>query len=426
MSARVEALDPAEMSEGAVCSAKEPEAGVRYVTRQPILDLRSKVHAYELLFSSGQGTVFSRDREMSARMMLDSTLIFGLEKLTCGLPGFVKCTAEMLTGALIEMLPATMAVLEVVDAADGPPELLGACRNLKAAGYRLALDQSQWDPRAVPFVELADYLKVDFLRTDPRERQTLRRQVGDTRAALVAEKVETQEQFRAARDEGFTLVQGYYFCRPVVLGSRQVPANWLSQLEILRLLKDDSLNLHKLAQLVKRDASLTYRLLRLINSQVCAMPQEVHSVQAALLAVGEETFRRMATVAITSEMTMGRPAELLRMALVRGRFCELAARACGLDGTEQYLLGLLSLLPAMLRTPMKDLAPAMPLREEIRRALMGEEIYARCPLHWLEHYEIGDWAGCGEIANARALDENGLLCSYQEAVTWTEAALYFA
>ena len=125
--------------------------------------------------------------------------LFGLEKLTCGLPGFVKCTAEMLTGSLVEMLPPAMTVLEIVDAANGPPELLDACRNLKAAGYRLALDQSIWDPRAKPFVAIADYLKVDFLRTNPRERQTLRGQVGDTMAALVAEKVETQEQFRAAR-----------------------------------------------------------------------------------------------------------------------------------------------------------------------------------------------------------------------------------
>jgi len=406
--------------------AAEPGVGVRYLTRQPILDLRSKVQAYELLFSGGPGSASGGDRELAARTMLDSTVIFGLEKLTCGLSGFVKCTAEMLTGSLVEMLPAAMTVLELVDAADGPPELLDACRKLKAAGYRLALDQSIWDPRAKPFVKIADYLKVDFLRTNLRERQALREQVGDTRAALVAEKVETQAQFRAARDEGFALVQGYYFCQPVVLGSRQVPANRLSQLEVLRLLKDESLNLHKLTQLVKRDASLTYRLLRLINSPACAMPQEVHSVQAALLAVGEETFRRMATVAITSEMNVGQTQELLRMAFVRGRFCELAARASGLDGTEQYLLGLLSLLPAMLRAPMKDLAPTMPLREAIKRALMGEEIYERCLLHWLERYELGDWEGCGEIATARALDENLLLCSCQEAVAWAEAALYFA
>jgi c-di-GMP-related signal transduction protein len=97
-----------------------------------------------------------------------------------------------------------------------------------------------------------------------------------------------------------------------------------------------------------------------------------------------------------------------------------------LDGTEQYLLGLMSLLPAMLRAPMKELAPTMPLRDEIRRALMGEEIAERSLLTWLERYELGDWAGCGEIANANKLEEGALLSSHQEAVAWTEAALYFA
>ncbi len=111
---------------------------------------------------------------------------------------------------------------------------------------------------------------------------------------------------------------------------------------------------------------------------------------------------------------------------VRGRFCELAARMNGLDGTEQYLLGMLSLLPVMLRAPMKDLAPTMPLRNEIQRALMDEETYERSLLRWLEHYERAEWAGCGEVAMARALDEDGFLASYHEAVAWTDAALYFA
>ena len=407
-------------------SAPERIEGARYVTRQPILNLHSKVHAYELLFSSGPRAEFSGDRETAARTLLDSTVLFGLEKLSCGLPAFVKCTPEMLTGSLVEMLPPAMTVLEIANWTDPSTELMDACSRLKAAGYRLALNLSKWNPRADRLAEMADYFKVDFSQTDSRERRLLLNARRSAQRALIAENVDTQEQFRTARDEGFVLVEGFYFCRPELLDSRQVPANRLSQLEILRLLRDDTLNLHKLTQLVKRDASLTYRLMKLINSPVCAMQQEVHSVQAALLAVGEETFRRMATVAITGELNAGRPNELLRMAFVRGRFCELAARGAGFDCTEQYLLGLLSLLPAMLRVPMNDLAPALPLRQEIRRALQGETNPERSLLAWIERYEVGDWNECGEIARMRGLDEDGLLCSYQEAVSWAEAALYFA
>jgi EAL and modified HD-GYP domain-containing signal transduction protein len=338
----------------------------------------------------------------------------------------VPCAAETLTGPLVEMLPAGMTVLEIRTGTEPLATLIAACRNLKASGYRLALDHFGWKPGIEPLIETAAYIKVDFSVTNPQQRRLLLSRLRGVSVALLAGKVETTEEFSQARDEGFTLVQGFYFCRPTLMQSRKVPPNRLSQVEILRLLQSESINLHKLTQLVKRDVSLTYRLLRLINSPVCAMQQEVHSVQAALLAVGEEAFRRMATVAIAGEFNSGQPSELLRMAFVRGRFCEVAARFCNLDCTEQYLIGLLSLLPAMLRVPMRDLAPMLPLRAEARNALLGAGVEERVLLHWLERYELGDWAACDQIAGARQLETSFLARCYQEAVAWAEAVLYFA
>jgi c-di-GMP phosphodiesterase len=407
-------------------AGRESVDGVRYVVRQPILDLKSKVHAYELLFSNGPETVIHGDGEDAVRTMIDNTVIFGFGKLTCGLPAFVKCTEEALAGTLVEMLPSGMTVLEILEGAEPSPSLIAACRNLKSAGYRLALKRSAWKAGIEPLVDAASYIKVDFSITSPFDRRKLLSRLNGVSLALIAEKVETQEQFRQARDEGFALVQGYYFCRPVMLENRKVPANRLSQVEILRMLQDESIDLHKLAQLVKRDASLTYRLLRLINSPVCAMQQEVHSVQGALLAVGEETFRRIAAVAIASDLNAGQPAEILRMAFVRGRFCELVAQFCGLDCTEQYLLGLMSLLPAMLRVSMGELAPMLPLREQIRRALLGDQVEERCLLEWLERYELGDWEACDSVARSLDVAKDGLLRFYQEAAAWAESALYFA
>jgi EAL and modified HD-GYP domain-containing signal transduction protein len=406
----------------------EPEAGegVLYVARQPILDLHSKVHAYELLFSNGQGMKSRSDQDAAARRVVDDTVIFGLGKMTSGLPAFVKCTSEMMTETLVGMLPSSMTVLQITEDAESQSTLTAMCRTLKTAGYRLALDKFQWAPGIEPLLEAAAYVKIDFSAINRLERRELLSRLRHFPVALVAEKVETQEQFAQARDEGFSLVQGYYFCRPVLLEKHKIPVNRLSQVEILRALNDEKMNLHKLTELVKRNASLTYRLLRLINSPVCAMQQEIQSVQAALLAVGEETFRRMAMVAIASDLNSGQPLELFRMAFVRGRFCELAARSQNLDCSEQYLLGLLSLLPAMLRAPMIDLAPSLPLRAEIRQALMGDRVPERSLLTWLERYELGDWIACGEIAKEMNLTEWDLLRSYQEAVLWAEAALYFA
>ena len=405
-----------------------PEAGsgLRYVARQPIMDLRSRVHGYELLFRAGPEGAFRGDGDLATRTMLDNTVMFGLERLTGGLPAFVNCTRESLTEDLVHILPPGMTVLEILESLEPTPSLIAACRKLKASGFRLALDDFTWKPKFEPLVALADYIKVDFALTGAEERKSLIRRLGGVTVALIAEKVETQEEFKQACQEGFTLFQGYYFCRPVLLENRKVPANRLSHIEILQALRDDSIELKKLAPLVKRDASLTYRLLRLVNSPMCAVRQEVNSIRAALLAVGEETFRRIATLAITSELSAGQPAEVLRMAFVRGRFCELAAGQCALDATEQYLLGMLSLLPAMLRVPMAELTPSLPLREEIQQALEGAANAERSLLAWLEFHERGDWAACDAVVQARGLNEPTLVKCYAQAAVWAEAALHFA
>jgi EAL and modified HD-GYP domain-containing signal transduction protein len=411
------------------CVAAAPSGlagGLRYVARQPILDLRGKVHGYELLFRDSPELAFRGDGNLATRTMLDNTVIFGLDKLTAGLLAFVNCTRESLIENLVQVLPSGMTVLEILEGIEPSPEVIDACRALKTAGYRLALDDFVWKPGIEPLVCLADYVKVDFSVTNSQERRKLLCRLNGVTAALVAEKVESYRQYEEARAEGFILIQGYYFCRPVLLENHEVPPNRLSHIEILRLLREDPIDIRKLSLVVKRDASLTYRLLRLINSPVCAMRQEVRSVQAALLAVGENVFRRMFTLAITSELNAGRPEEILRMAFVRGRFCELAAEPCALDPTEQYLLGLLSLLPAMLRLPMEDLAPGLPLREEIRRALLGAAVAERTLLEWLVNHERGDWAACDAILAARGLEQEALLHCYAEAVMWAESALHFA
>jgi EAL and modified HD-GYP domain-containing signal transduction protein len=400
--------------------------GLRYVARQPILDLHGRVHGYELLFRSGPEAVFRGDGDLATRTMLDNTVIFGLEKLTGGLPAFVNCTADALTGQLVHVLPPSMTVLEILETLEPTPTLIAACRKLKASGFRLALDDFIWQPKFEPLVAMADYIKVDFTLSGAPERKKLLQQLSGFAVALIAEKIETQQEYRQACDEGFTLFQGFYFCRPVLIENHKVPVNRLSHIEILQLLRGDSIDLRKLTRLLKRDASLTYRLLRLVNSPVCAIRQEVRSIQSALLAVGEDVFRRIATLAITSELNAGQPAEVLRMAFVRGRFCELAAELCALDPTEQYLLGMLSLLPAMLRRPMAELTPALALRHEILLALQGADLPESSLLQWLVCQEHGDWAACDAVVQAHRLNQEQLVRCYAEAVLWAEAALHFS
>lgn len=407
-------------------SLRDLAGGLRYVARQPILDAQGRVHGYELLFRSGPELTFRGDGDLATRTMFDNTILFGLERLTGSLPAFVNCTEEALTGPLVQLLPPSMTVLEILETLEPTPTLIAACRKLKAAGFRLALDDFQWRPEFEPLIALADYIKVDFVAMNAADRRELIRKLHGSPVCLIAEKVETQEEFEAARDEGFRLFQGYFFCRPVLMENRKIPANHMLQIEILRYLQNDELDMRRLSELVMRDASLIDRLLRMVNSPVFALRTEVVSVESALMAIGEETFRRMAALAIASEINEGQAPELLRMAFVRGRFCELGAQECRLDPSEQYLLGLLSLFPAMLKIRMEDLVESLPLRKEIRDALLGHENRERLLVEWLECYESGDWAACDAILPALSLTSEQAAQCYAKALEWAEDALRFS
>ena len=404
-------------------AAAPPVASVRYIARQPILDLNGRVYGYELLFRNGMVGGFSGEGNHATRLMIDNTVLFGLKRLTGSLPAFVNCTAEALMSDQVLALPSSMTVLEVLESIKPSADLVHACRRLKADGYRIALDDFSYASAFDPLLRIADYVKIDFRAHGPEARARVVAQLSNFRGALVAEKVETEQECEQARGEGFTLFQGYYFCQPVVMERRKVPANSAIHLRLLKILNKQPLDVRSIGELVKREASLTWRLLRLVNSPMFALHQEVISIETALIAVGDDTFRRMAVLAIASEFNAGRPDEVLRMGFVRARFCELTAGLCGLDATEQYLLGLFSMLPAMLRVPMVDAVVDLPLRDEARAALLGTANPERCPLGWIEVHERGDWEACDRLAMTNGLDAEQLHQNATEALVWADEVL---
>ncbi len=394
--------------------------GLRYVARQPILDRRGRVYAYELLYRRGTERAFHGDCELAARTVLDNTILFGVEQYIGSSLAFINCTAETLTQDLVGVLRSRTAVLELLETVEPTAELLAACVKFKTKGFRIALDDFVWAPRFAPLVELADYIKVDFLLTPPADRQELLTRIRDRKITLLAEKVETQEDYQTALQEGFKLFQGYYFCRPELIENRKIPSNSFCHFEILRLLQGDPIDWDRLSQPVKRDESLTYRLLRLVNSAGYGIREEIRSVRAAMVHLGEESFRRVAMLAIATELNTGKPPEILRMALVRARFCELAAAYGRVIPSEQYLLGMLSLLPAMLGVPMERLTPELPLRKEIRDALEGKLNRDGQLLEWLKKHECGEWAACDAMVQSIGIEAKQLYSCYTEAVIWVE------
>lgn len=394
-----------------------------YVARQPILDARNRIHGYELLFRSDERNAAHSGSDAATQTVIDNIVVFGLPKLTGGQLAFLNCTAETLIRSDIEVLPSNLTVIEVLESVDPNPDVIQACRRLKNAGFRLALDDFVYSPPWDPLVRLADYIKIDFRSCSKLERQRLLSRLGEFRGALLAEKVETPAEYDEARREGFAFFQGFYFCKPDLLTKPKVPANRLMHLNLLKLLGQSPLDVKSVSELVKREPSLTYRLLRLVNSSAFGQQREIDSIPAALITVGDDIFRRIATLAVAAEMNAGPSTEILRMALLRARFCELASEHLPFPSSDLYLLGLFSMLPAMLQMPMEQALQGLSLAESVRGALLGSGAPIRAPLAWLECYERGEWRPSEAMPPAMALDDGALPALFMEAARWADETM---
>jgi EAL and modified HD-GYP domain-containing signal transduction protein len=399
-----------------------PAGDFRSVARQPILDARGEVHGNELLFWNGQDSILHADSDRAFRSLLDNTVLFGLDQLAGGLPAFVNCSPDTLTEEWMQLLPPAMTVLEVHADMELTPDLLENCRRLKGFGFRFALD-GYCGKSGQALLELADYVKVNVAQCGAADRQEALASLAAFPVRPIAFNVQTQEAYRLVYGEGFKLFQGFYFCHPEMLKNHRIPANRMVHLEILELVQQETLDLKRLSQLVSCDASLTYRLLRLVNSPLCAMRQEVTSIQAALMLIGERTFRHIALLAIASDFNGEQPAEILRISFERARFCELAANLCGLIPSEQYLIGMISMFPAMLRIPMEDMARSLPLREIAREALLGRPVLESILLQWLVAQEREDWRACDALLGKHKLRPEQMMRSRAEAIAWANTAV---
>jgi c-di-GMP-related signal transduction protein len=387
-----------------------------YLGRQPILDRRGTVFGYELHFHRAAQSPFEATICDDCHGLLDALAIFGVERFTAGSRGFLSCTPEMIVEGAWEGLPPSHTVLELPSPSEPFPKLVRACRSLHQAGFQLGLLNFNSAHAAEELLELVDYVKVDGRTLDSPEWDIVCRKLFGTHAIVIADNIQTHDAHRKARALGIKYFQGFYFCNPEFIPSGKIPAHRALQVQMLRELFKDPLDLKTICPLVMADASLVYRVLRFVNSPLCAMRDPVTSIESALMILGDNTFRRIATLAIQCALAQGQTPELLNMALVRARFCSSAAALCGLDPDEQYLLGMLSLLPPMLGVPMETILLELPLRNELLDALAGTPSKQRALLSWIENLEENRIPGCELLAADYDLDRDKLAELYFHAL----------
>jgi len=390
---------------------------LHYVARQPIFDRATQLFGYELLFRNGlENTFGSTDRDQASRSTLDSSLLIGLEALCDGQRAFLNCTRDTLIKGLVTLLPSQSTVVEILENVPADPDVMSACLRLKEAGYLIALDDFVADDRREALAEMADIIKVEMKLTTAGQRAQLIARHG--RCRMLAEKVETREEFVAARDQGFVYFQGYFFRRHEILTARAMPANRVNYLRMMQQVSRPDLDVPALEKLIKSEASIFYRLLRYLNSAIFGFQSEIHSVRHALTMLGEREVRRWVRLIAAVGAGEDKPSDLVLSSLVRARFGELLASRVAHGNSDLFLLGLLSLVDAMLDMELSDALDKIPLDHETKNVLLGKPGKLRPIYQLMLAHESSEWEAARQLAQDVHLDPEEVAGFYFQAQQW--------
>ncbi|MGE0360719.1 MAG: EAL and HDOD domain-containing protein [Vicinamibacterales bacterium] len=389
-----------------------------HIARQPILDARNQVYGYELLFrASREATSFEEPGNASARLISDAVSGPGFDALSDGRRVFVNLSSDVLLSDVTGLFDPERVVFEVPADLPVTPEIAAMCARLHAHGHALALDGFAAGLPAEALLPHARFVKVDALDTPLEDIAALTAGLLARGLTVIAERLETEEAFQAARAAGCSLFQGYYFCRPQTVSVKAMAASQITQMQLLAALMRPNVPLADIEELLKRDTTLSYRVLRTVNSAGFGLRREIGSIREALLMLGLDQVRKWASLWTLAALNKG-PSELLTMTIVRARTCETVGQALGRAEQGYFLLGMCSLLDALLGQPMDKVVAELPVNAEIRGALLGEPNHARQVLDAVARYERAEWLESSTAAAAVGLDEDTLPQAYLDALAW--------
>lgn len=388
------------------------------VARQPIFDRKRHLYAYQLLFRSGPESYFGSPAAGDPAVPGDRLL--DVPQLADGKTAFVHFSRSTLLGGLALVLAPEEIVVELSSSVVADDEVLEACRQLKRAGYRIALDGFVEGDHSTPLLRYADFVKVDATATKPDDRDRLVREIAPAEITLLAENVDTWELLGQVASSGYRYFQGYFFSKPVAVSARAIPGFRLNYLRLIEELSHPT-NIDRLERVVKQEASIAYRLLRRVNSLAFGFRTEVRSLRHALVLLGEHELRTSAMVWVLAEIGQESPDGLVVASTLRARICELVAESTDgrMSPPELFLVGLFSMLDAIMERPIEQAIANLPLAPEVRDALMGKPGLPKAVLDAVMAYERGGWGLASDLARTAGLDEQALASAYLKAVKWT-------
>lgn len=397
-----------------------------FVARQPIFDKSKQVVGYELLFRDGIQNCFplGMGGDEATLQVLSSGVSIGFEALTGGKRAFINFTESNITTGLAKLVPEQILSVEILETVEPTCHIIEACRELHAAGYQIVLDDFVFQARFQPFIEIADIIKIDFMENNSALKRAFLRKIIPGRVKLLAEKVETDEDFQQGVELGYTYFQGYFFSRPVVISHKELAPARVLQVQLIQAVNREDFDIGRLEELIKRDVAFSFKLFKYINSAWFGFRSKIQSIRQAIVLLGQREVRRWVSLMTMRDLSQEKPAELLLIAIIRGRMCEQVAQEAGFPkhAPTAFVVGMFSLLDAMFDQPLATILPELSLAPEVVEALLGQPSFLGTVLALVRSYEQADWDELKGLCEKLAIAEESLPALYQDAVRWADFA----
>ena len=398
-----------------------------YVARQPILDLNQQVVAYELLFRDGESNKFPDidPNQATSNILTNNHLTLGVEQVTGDLPAYINFHAETLIRRFPSFLDPKKIVIEILEDIEISSELITSVKILKEKGYTLALDDYDFDPKWATLFPYIDIIKIDVLAFSIIQISKFIRSNNLSGITLLAEKVETAQQFEKLKLLDFTLFQGYFFAKPEMLKQRKITTKKQNILDLISQASNQKLNLDKISAIFNTDPGLTYKLLRFINSPTYGNSQEITSLKHALIYIGELELKKFIALLALSDLSEGKCNEIMRLSLVRAKFCELISQKKQDEANppKAFLTGILSLIDGILDHDIEFVLNVLPIHTDIKSALRNEDNNLYLYLTLSRLIEKGCWQESEVINKRLGLTNDYCFDTHQAALAWADGML---
>ena len=393
-----------------------------FIARQPIYNRNKEVMGYELLYrnSLNNHANVTDGAQASCETILNSFMHIGIDNIAGSALAFINLPREFIIDESLTPMFNEQAVLEVLEDIEPDEEVINGLIHLKSNGYKIALDDFIYREELEPFVKLTDYIKFDIKAQTPEESEKQFNQLKSSKCQFIAEKIETHEEYQYYYDLGFDYFQGFFFCYPEIIKKKSLPSNKLVILNLLQKLQQPDIESNELEQILIQDITLSYKLLRYINSATFSLRREVDSIKDAIVLLGINNLKNWISLIMMSKLVESKPTEIIVTGMVRGKMCELLAEEYHPEIKHQmFVIGLFSVLDALMDQPLIDLLDTVILSTEIKLALLDYSGHQGDIYRHVLEYEKGEWDKLFQSKFSAKV----LIDSYLRAVNWADESI---